>query len=258
MTLKNTHNNAQLKELLDEKAFLYEKPDFVKDDPIQIPHLFQRKEDIEIAGFLAATIAWGQRKSILNNAKRIVEGMDMAPFDFVVNHRVEDLKVFKGFVHRTFNEDDLLGFIHALKQLYTQHGGLEKAMAQHPNAIGKSLHAFKNLFFSGEHLPRSRKHVSDPHKGSSAKRLNMFLRWMTRSNAKGVDFGIWTQHAASALHLPLDVHTGRVARRLGLLNRKQDDWKAVEELTQKLSTFNPQDPVKYDFALFGMGVYEGR
>jgi uncharacterized protein (TIGR02757 family) len=257
LTLKNTHAFEDLKTRLDEKAAFYEKPDFVADDPIQIPHLFSQKEDIEIAGFLAATIAWGQRKSILNNAKRIVEAMDMAPHAFVVNHKPSDLKVFKGFVHRTFNEDDLLGFIHALKLVYEQHGGLEQAMAQHPNNIQLSLHAFKNLFFSGEHLPRSRKHVSDPLKGSSAKRLNMFLRWMTRSNSKGVDFGIWTQHAASALHLPLDVHTGRVARRLGLLNRKQDDWKAVEELTQKLSTFDPQDPVKYDFALFGMGVYEG-
>jgi len=255
--LKNTPDFKHLKALLDEKAALYEKPDFVADDPIQIPHLFSQKEDIEIAGFLAATIAWGQRKSILNNAKRLVEAMDMAPHAFVVNHKPSDLKVFKGFVHRTFNEDDVLGFIHALKRVYALHGGLEQAMAQHPNKIQESLHAFKKTFFSGEHLPRSQKHVSDPMKGSSAKRLNMFLRWMVRSNAKGVDFGIWTQHAPSALHLPLDVHTGRVARKLGLLTRKQDDWKAVAELTETLKTFDPKDPVKYDFALFGMGVYEG-
>lgn len=249
----------ELKEFLDEKAELYNTPSFIEADPLSIPHRFSLKEDIEIAGFLAATIAWGNRKSIVANANRMMHLMDDSPYDFVMEHRPNDLKRLKGFVHRTFNDVDLKYFIQALRHIYSQHGGLEQAFStglQHYHNLQHSISNFKRLFFEMEHPERTRKHLSDPLTGSSAKRINMYLRWMVRQDKKGVDFGIWKSISPSALSIPLDVHTGNVSRKLGLLQRKQSDSKAVAELDEALRKMDPVDPVKYDFALFGLGAIE--
>ena len=240
---------------LEAKYELYAKPNFNDSDPIQIPRSFTKKEDIEIAGFLAATIAWGQRITIINNARKMMELMDNAPLDFVINHKPSDRKRFAGFVHRTFSEIDAMYFMEALQHIYQNLGGLETCFAKGENSKERIAN-FHPSFFSIEHLSRTKKHVSNPMKGSSAKRLNMYLRWMVRTKNEGVDFGIWKSIKPSELMLPLDVHTSNVGRKLGLLTRKQDDWKAVEELTANLRTFDPNDPVKYDFALFGIGVFE--
>lgn len=254
--MDNTPSN--LHELLEEKYRAYCRPDFIQHDPIQIPKQFSKKEDIEIAAFLSATIAWGQRKSIIANANRLMEHMDRSPADFIRNHQAADRVRFKGFVHRTFNEPDCMYFMEGLQHLYRHHGGLEGAFIAKTNIpVRDRLEHFHTLFFSIDHLARTRKHVSNPAKGSSAKRLNMFLRWMVRTASEGVDFGIWKHISPAELMMPLDVHTGTVSRKLGLLQRKQDDWKAVNELTERLRTFDPKDPVKYDFALFGMGVFGG-
>lgn len=247
---------SELKSFLDEKASHYETLDFIESDPIQIPHLFSKKEDIEISGFLAASIAWGQRKTIIRNAKFLIEQMDMAPFDFITNFKDSDLEAFSGFKHRTFNFDDLKAFFYALQNIYQNHGGLESVFAQHPEDMAANISAFKHTFFESDHLPRTQKHVSDPLKGSAAKRINMYLRWMVRPASKGVDFGIWNQLQPQHLYLPLDVHTANVSRQLGILTRKQNDWKALNELMVQLKSFDQTDPVKYDFALFGLGVFE--
>lgn len=251
---------SELIEFLNEKATQYNRIDFIETDPIQIPHRFSKKEDIEIAGFLASTIAWGQRKTIINNALKLMELMDNAPHDFIINFKEKDLNRFKGFVHRTFNYDDLLAFLNALQRIYKLENSLENAVAisfrEDLNQPGSGWNTFKTNFFSGPHLPRSQKHLPDPFKGSAAKRMNMYLRWMIRSDQQGVDFGIWKSMSPGQLYLPLDVHTSRVARKLNLLSRKQDDWKAVIELTEKLREMDPNDPVKYDFALFGLGAFE--
>ncbi|MBL1145411.1 MAG: TIGR02757 family protein [Bacteroidetes bacterium] len=247
--------SSELQKLLDEKAAQYESLEFINDDPIQIPHLFSKKEDIEIAGFFAATLAWGQRVTIIRNAKKILTFMDHEPHDFILNHNASDLKSLPHFVHRTFNSDDLVGFFHALQHIYKNHGGLEAAFRSKPKlGIQENLALFKQLFFETDHLVRTEKHISNPIKKSSAKRINMYLRWMVRNNAQGVDFGIWNNYKAAELMIPLDVHTGAVGRKLGLLERKQNDWQAVEELTNNLRKYDANDPVKYDFALFGMGV----
>jgi uncharacterized protein (TIGR02757 family) len=252
----------EFKLFLDEKAQLYERLDFIADDPIQIPHLFTKKEDIEIAGFLTSIIAWGQRKTIINNASKLMKWMDDRPHEFLLNHQDSDLKVFTRFVHRTFNSDDLLYFIHRLSLMYKKQGGLESAFTnlfKQKGDILLAISSFKEVFFEEDHLSRSEKHLSNPDKGSSAKRINMFLRWMVRSSDRGVDFGIWEGIPASALYMPLDVHTGNVARQFDLIKRKQNDRKALEELMYHLRKMDPIDPVKYDFALFGMGVSgEGR
>jgi uncharacterized protein (TIGR02757 family) len=251
---------AEVVELLRAKAALYDHPDFIDTDPIQIPHRFTKKEDIEISAFLTADISWGQRVTIINNASKLMELMNHAPHDFVLNATDADLKPLARFVHRTFNGDDCLAFIHALQRLYRDSGGLEPAIEQafknEETQPGSGWHEFKKGFFSGPHLPRSRKHLPDPMQGSAAKRMNMFLRWMVRGGNGGVDFGIWKSMKPSQLYIPLDVHTGRVARKLGLLERKQDDWRAVVELTQTLRTIAPEDPVSLDFALFGLGAFE--
>jgi len=248
--------SATLKELLDLKAEQYNCLDFIADDPIQIPHRFSKKEDIEIAGFLASIIAWGQRKTIINNATRLMEWMEDSPHDFLMNMEVSDLERFTPFVHRTFNGEDCRYFIQRLSEIYRNEGGLEGTLgalvAKHGTEQG--LSKFKALFFRGEHPHRTKKHLADPLKGSTAKRLNMYLRWMVRKDKHGVDFGIWPSVPMSSLSLPLDVHTGRIARQLGLLKRKQNDWKAVAEIDAMLRSFDPNDPAKYDFALFGMGV----
>lgn len=252
-------NKTELKEFLDEKVNQYNTLDFIDSDPIQIPHQFSLKEDIEIAGFLTATIAWGNRKMIINNSKRMMELLGNSPHDFIMSHNDTQLEKVEGFVHRTFNSLDFVAFIKGLRHIYTTHNGLEKAFAknQQPLTMQPAIAEFKKLFFETTHQTRSMKHVSDPMQGSAAKRLNMFLRWMVRQDQKGVDFGIWKSISPAALSCPLDVHSGNVARKLGLLNRKQNDSKALTELDTALRLFDPNDPVKYDFALFGLGVFEG-
>jgi len=250
---------SELKSFLDEKVEVYNRPDFIESDPIQIPHLFTQKEDIEIAGFLAATIAWGNRKMIINNAKKMMDLMGNAPYDFIMSHNEDDLERFSTFVHRTFNSQDFVGFIKSLQHIYQNHNGLEAVFAAHqePNSMQKSISEFKKTFFEINHLLRTEKHISDPMNGSAAKRINMYLRWMCRQDHKGVDLGIWKSIPPAALSCPLDVHSGNVARKLELLTRKQNDAKALFELDTNLRLLDPNDPVKYDFALFGLGVFEG-
>ncbi len=251
---------AELAQFLREKAIQYNHPEFIETDPIQIPRQYSLKEDIEIAGFLSAVIAWGQRVTIVNNAKRLTELMGNTPHDFILNFSDKDLKPFTGFVHRTFNGDDTITFMHALRRVYQQEGGLEallqKCFEGDLAEPGSGWNRFKTAFFEVPHLPRSRKHLPDPLKGSAAKRMNMYLRWMVRQDEQGVDFGIWKSMKPAQLYIPLDVHTSRVARKLGLLTRKQDDWKAVVELTSALRRIDKNDPVRLDFALFGLGVFE--
>ena len=249
----------ELKLFLDEKTEQYNSENFIETDPIQIPHLFTKKEDIEIAGFLAATIAWGNRKSIIKSADKIMNYLEYAPYDFVLNHTEEDLKKIQGSIHRTFNSDDLIFFSRSLQNIYKNHQGLEQvfsASSQEEDTY-HSIERFRRIFFEKEHLERTKKHVSSPAKNSSAKRINMFLRWMVRKDNKGVDFGIWKSLTPSQLVCPLDVHSGNVGRSLGILSRKQNDWKAVSELMGNLKKLDASDPVKYDFALFGLGVFEG-
>lgn len=250
--------DASLKEFLEEKVVQYNTIYFIEEDPISIPHLFSKKEDIEIAGFLSATIAWGNRKSIVKNARKMLSLLDDDPYDYVINHKERDISGLKNFVHRTFNGVDFVFFIEALKNIYLHHGGLEKVFmpTEEQNHLQSTISAFKKVFFEIDHPPRTLKHVSDPMKGSSAKRINMFLRWMVRGDKSGVDFGIWKHLSPAQLSCPLDVHTGNIARKLGLLNRKQNDHKAVLELDRQLRLLDPKDPVKYDFALFGLGVFE--
>ena len=251
-------NIKELKEFLDEKAALYEQAHFLENDPIQIPHLFEKKEDVEISGFLVASIAWGNRVSIIKNGKRMMELMDYDPHSFILHHSKKELKNLKPFVHRTFNGTDFIYFVQSLQNIYLNHGGLEKTFSKDCQAerMGNNIQHFKKLFFELPHHFRTEKHVSDPVKNSAAKRINMFLRWMVRPSTKKVDFGIWTQIKTKQLSCPLDVHTGNIARSLQLLKRKQNDWKAVIELDFVLRSFDSIDPVKYDFALFGLGVNE--
>ncbi len=249
---------GELKRFLDEKAAEYEHPKFLEADPLQIPHRFSKKEDIEISGFLTATIAWGNRKSIINNASRLMGLLDNSPYDFVLNHHKNDLDALSPFVHRTFNGQDLGYFITALRHIYNDHGGLEPifSLGQGQKSLQGAISKFKQLFFELPHEQRTQKHVSDPLKGSAAKRINMFLRWMVRSSMKGVDFNLWKGIPPAKLSCPLDVHSGNVARKLKLLKRKQNDAKALAELDHNLRKLDPLDPVKYDFALFGLGVFE--
>ncbi|SHI91186.1 TIGR02757 family protein [Pseudozobellia thermophila] len=249
---------AELKEFLDAKVQQYEHPKFLETDPIQVPHQFSRKEDIEISAFLTATIAWGNRKSIINNAQKLMELMGGSPYDYVLQYAEEDREELASFVHRTFNGEDLKYFIKSLRNIYLNHGGLEAVFAEHAkeDSMQMAISAFKRTFFELPHPLRTQKHVSDPLKGSAAKRINMFLRWMVRSNATSVDFGIWKRISPSQLSCPLDVHSGNVARKLKLLTRKQNDAKALAELDKNLRKLDPTDPVKYDFALFGLGVFE--
>ena len=251
---------SELKSFLDEKVELYNNPNFIESDPIQIPHLFSLKEDIEIAGFLSATIAWGNRKMIIKNAHRMMDLMGNAPYDFVMSHNENDIERLESFVHRTFNNQDFAFFIQSLQNIYSNHNGLEAVFSKsvtNGNSMQMGISDFKKTFFEIEHLYRTEKHVSDPLNNSAAKRINMFLRWMVRQDNKGVDLGIWKSISPSTLSCPLDVHSGNVARKLGLLNRKQNDGKAVAELDFILRNFDKNDPVKYDFALFGLGVFEG-
>ncbi|WP_431136193.1 TIGR02757 family protein [Psychroserpens mesophilus] len=252
-------SKKELKEFLDVKVEQYNHPHFIESDPIQIPHQFSKKGDIEIAGFLTATIAWGNRKSIINNAYKMMELLDQTPYDFVIHHQESDLDNLTNFVHRTFNGLDFIQFIKSLKHIYKNHNGLESVFSVNAkeHSLQFAIHQFKTHFFEISHLPRTQKHVSDPLKNSAAKRINMYLRWMVRQDQNGVDFGIWKSISPSLLSCPLDVHSGNVARKLGLLKRKQNDGKALSELDHALRQLDPIDPVKYDFALFGLGAFEG-
>ena len=253
--------NQRIKDFLDQKVALYNRPNFIELDPISIPHRFDKKQDIEIAGFFAAILAWGQRKTILNKCRELLVRMDDAPHDFLVNHSEGDLKSFLGFKHRTFNEVDALYFIHFLSWFYRHQDSLEKAFLIGQTGAIDSMESmliqFQRHFFSLEDAPsRTKKHISSPATRSACKRINMYLRWMVRQDEQGVDFGIWKQISPAQLICPCDLHVDRVGRKLGLITRKQTDWGTALELTQVLRSFDPLDPVKYDFALFGLGVEE--
>jgi uncharacterized protein (TIGR02757 family) len=249
--------HQEIKDYLDIKAEQFNCSDFIETDPIFIPHQFDQKADIEISGFFSATIAWGQRKSILQNGIKLMQYMDWKPYEFIVYHSEKDLKPFKTFVHRTFNGNDCIYFIKALKYIYTQKNGLESCFSAGTDNVWQALKQFRSVFLewntSDQHVT---KHISDVTSNSAAKRLNMFLRWMVRKDNRKVDFGIWNNVSMSLLMLPLDVHTGTNARALHLLGRKQNDWKAVEEVTANLRLLDPHDPIKYDFALFGLGAFD--
>ena len=249
--------NSDLKLLLDEKVEKFNRPSFIENDPISIPHRFSLKQDIEISGFFAAILAWGNRKSIINNCKRLMHLMDERPYDFVTGHSPIELRKLEKFVHRTFNSTDLLFIIEAFKEFYKDRDSLEYLFKpdQSDKTVKSGLEKFHNACFALPYAPlRSKKHIATPAKGSACKRLNMFLRWMVRDDNKGVDFGIWKTINPSQLICPLDVHVLRVANHLGLLATDKSNWQTAELLTSKLRKFNSNDPVKYDFALFGMGL----
>jgi len=254
----NGLSNNELKEFLDSKYEQYNQKKFIESDPIQVPHNFTSKEDIEISSFLTATIAWGQRKTIIKNSFKMMDLLDNSPYDYIINSTEKEIDKLN-IKHRTFNEIDFRYFIKRLKYIYKDYGNLENLFFENlkGNTMHNSIHNFKSLFFKNNYPLRTTKHISDPFKGSACKRVNMFLRWMVRKDSNGVDFGIWNKISPSHLSCPLDVHSGRVARKLGILNRTQNDHKAVIELDNKLRIFDSNDPVKYDFSLFGLGVFEG-
>ncbi|MGE5382401.1 MAG: TIGR02757 family protein [Omnitrophica WOR_2 bacterium] len=251
-------NLSSTKVMLDELTMFYNRTEFIEHDPISLPHRYTRKEDIEISGFLSATISWGNRTTILKNGIRLMNLMDDQPFYFIKDAGNSDLRHFKDFVHRTFNESDILFFIESLQNIYRNYSGLEAVFAEGFSEDEKDVYSailnFRRVFLSLPHLIRTEKHIANPSKGSTAKRINMFLRWMVRRDNCGVDFGLWNTISPSQLCCPLDVHSARSARKLGLLLRTQNDWKAVIELTDNLRIFDPKDPIKYDFALFGAGI----
>jgi uncharacterized protein (TIGR02757 family) len=250
-----------LKKYLEEQYELYNCPSFIENDPIQIPHLFSKKEDIEIAGFLVATIAWGQRKTIINNGFKIMKIMEYKPYEFIKNISKNDLKLFDKFVHRTFNHYDCKYFILSIQNIINNYGSIgqlfENITISENQNIENAISKFRNIFFEQTPIDNYKKptrHFPNPKDNSTTKRFNMFLRWMVRRDNNGVDFGIWNKIKMSSLMCPIDVHSGRTARELGILSRAQNDWKAVIELTNKLKEFDNNDPVKYDFALFGIGI----
>lgn len=252
---------SQVKDFLDEKVIQYNQPGFITLDPISIPHRFSKKQDIEISGFFAAILAWGQRKTIINKCLELFSLMDNAPYDFLLHHQEEDLKSLLNFKHRTFNEVDTLYFIHFLSWYYRQFDSLEDAFLIGQTGMRDSMESiltrFHEYFFSLPDAPsRTKKHIATPARKAACKRINMYLRWMVRDDAKGVDFGLWKKIHPSQLICPCDLHVDRVARKLGLITRKQTDWQTALELTDRLREFDPEDPVKYDFALFGLGVEE--
>ena len=247
----------QIKELLDFKSDLYNNTAFISLDPVSIPHHFERKEDIEISGFLTASLSWGQRKTIINNSVKLLEMMDFEPYAFIIQAEESDFHKFRSFSHRTFNGTDCIFFLKSLRNVYQYHGGLETVFTKNADiGMKEAIRYFRELFLSVHYPPRTAKHLADPLKGSPAKRINMFLRWMVRNDNRGVDFGIWKGISPAMLYCPLDLHSGNIARKLGLITRKQNDWLALEELMAHLRAFDPEDPVKYDFALFGLGIFE--
>ena len=254
-------NQQLLKERLDYAVEKFNRPQFIENDPILIPHRFSKLQDIEITGFWTSMLAWGNRKTIINSGNRLIELMDGAPYDFIINHEEKDRAKFADFKHRTFQYTDTLYFLAFFQDFYSKHQSLEVAFSQFITSddahVGNALKGFHELFFSLEDAPkRTRKHVATPIRKSTCKRLNMFLRWMVRPNDTGVDLGLWKNIKTSQLLMPLDVHVDRIARRFNLIERKQTDWKTVLELTNALKTFDSNDPVKYDFALFGIGIDE--
>jgi uncharacterized protein (TIGR02757 family) len=257
--------NPAIKQLLDQKVKQYNHIDFIEKDPISIPHLFTKQQDIELAAFFAAIFAWGNRATIIQKSKELLERMDNAPFEFCTQHQAKDLKKLVGFAHRTFNDTDLLYCIEFFKKHYSKNESLETAFFKSVSldskneltAVEKALIHFQDYFFSLEEAPaRTKKHISSPLSGSTCKRLNMFLRWMVRTDKQGVDFGIWKSISPAALIMPIDVHVARVSRALGILKRTQTDWQSAIELTDYCRTLDARDPVKYDFALFSLGVIE--
>ena len=250
-------SKAELRDFLDAKVDEFNTVNFIEPDPISVPHRYSLKEDIEISSFLASSIAWGNRKMITKNGHRMMDLLGNAPFDFVMSHSEAQLKRLEGFVHRTFNGIDFTYFIQVLRHIYTHHGGLEAVFIKHQteDSLQPAIHALHELFFEIPHPARTKKHVADPNKGSVAKRINMNLRWLCRKDKKGVDFGIW-DISPSKLSCPLDVHSGNVARKLGLITTPKNDKKALNELDLNLRSLDPLDPVKYDFALFGLGIFE--
>lgn len=250
-------NTQELRELLDGLYDKYNCTDFIENDPISIPHSFSDRNDREIAGFLASTIAWGNRKAIVKSARRMMEFMDNSPYEFTVGASDEELQCLERFVHRTFNGNDFKAFILALRRLWLTCGGIGRFFEDRYEATQDmriAISDFRREFFECSHPQHCEKHISSIDKKASCKRINMYIRWMVRRDGRGVDFGLWDRIPASALYLPLDVHSGNMSRALGLLVRKQNDWKAVEEVTDSLRRFDPEDPVKYDFALFGAGI----
>ena len=251
--------SQQIQDLLNSKVKEYNRLDFIENDPISIPHQFRKKQDIEIMGFWAAMLAWGQRKTIINKCNQLVMMMDNAPHDFICNHQEKDLVRFSDFKHRTFNNTDTLYFLAFFKDFYSKNDSLETAFSQHlkpsDENVGNAIIGFEKTFFASDDFPqRTKKHIATPLKKSACKRINMFLRWMVRKDLQAVDFGIWENIETSQLICPLDIHVSRVSKKLGLLHRKQSDWKAAVHLTEQLKTLDKQDPVKYDFALFGLGL----
>jgi len=249
-----------IKALLDDRVEKYNTPDFIPNDPVSIPHRFTKKQDIEISGFFAAILAWGQRKTIINNCLKLMELMDNAPHDFMLHYQEQDLKRFLGFKHRTFNDTDLLYLLYFFQEYYRQHESLETAFTGENNQLytqKERLEHFHTTVFSLDEAPhRTRKHIATPARKSACKRLNMYLRWMVRKDDKGVDFGVWNKMPMADLICPCDVHVERVGRKLGLITRSGMDWLTAEELTARLRAFDPFDPVKYDYALFGLGIEE--
>ena len=251
----------ELRNVLDEKVAVYNQPDFIPHDPITIPHEYSHKQDIEITAFWAAILAWGQRKTIINKCHELFRMMDNKPYEFIMHHSDSDLKPLEQFVHRTFNGTDTLYFIEFFRQFYQTHGSLEEAfyegMSHEDDTVEQGLIRFRELFFATPYAPdRTKKHIATPARKSACKRLNMFLRWMVRDDDRGVDFGIWTNIKPAQLVCPCDIHVDRVARKLGLITRKQTDWHTAMELTENLRVLDASDPVKYDFALFGLGIEE--
>ncbi len=249
--------SAEVIELLEEKSLRYNTPEFIEGDPVQVPHRFSTRENVEISGLISALLAWGKRELILRSSHEFIARMGNDPHGFLMNMTGEDLEVFREFRYRTFNDQDAAFMVSGLKHIYRDHGGLSEVFRtgyQRSGNIKSAIGYFRNVFLRAPHLRRSEKHFAAPEAGSAAKRLNLFLRWMVRKDNAGVDFGIWEKIDPADLMIPLDVHSGMVARKLGLLQRKQDDWKAVEQLTAVLRRLDPADPVRYDYALFGMGL----
>lgn len=256
----NKKERNKILQILEEKYEIYNQPTFIPDDPISVPHQFSLKQDIEIMGFFAAIFAWGQRKTIINKCNELVKRMEGKPYEFILHHQESDLKSLLGFKHRTFNDTDLLYFVHRLNQHYSDFDSLEEAfllnnITNEVNVKSALIH-FKQYFFQEDYPQRTTKHISSPESGSACKRINMYLRWMVRDDKRGVDFGLWKRIRKDQLICPCDVHVERIARQLGLITRNKADWLAAEELTNALKDFDPKDPVKYDFSLFGIGVLE--
>jgi len=252
-------NKEELKTFLDKKVLQYNSPSFIENDPICIPHTYSKKQDIELSAFWAATLAWGQRKTIINKSIELFALMGNQPHEFILNHKPKDRKLFDDFKHRTFQVPDTYYFLEFFQWYYRNNDSLEDAFFGNTTEVKTAIDNFRTLFFSlSPEKIRTEKHVASPARGSTCKRINMFLRWMVRKDKKGVDFGLWNKAEMRDLMIPLDVHVSRVAKQLGLLKRKQNDWRAVEELTANLRKMDPDDPVKYDYALFSIGVLESK